>query len=138
MPGTVPAAQLQQIHLGGVPCQDGKQDIYILEHERHKASLLSLCDAHLWHNGSYSAGSPRPILIGKHHQQQLEDLHEALTTAVIDIVHRWWSDKESRFFEQMSLKPEEEQLLKVSFPDGPMVCPMPNHGSQEKHHSASI
>lgn len=41
------------------------------------------------------------------------DLHEALVTAITDIVRRWWSDVDRRFPQRMPLKAEEEELLKV-------------------------
>ncbi|KAK6224466.1 hypothetical protein QIS74_02793 [Colletotrichum tabaci] len=77
-----------------------------------REALLRLCPENLWHDGSYSAGCPRPILVGEYHQRQMEDLHEALTTAIIDIVQRWWTDDDARFWERMPLEAEEEDLLK--------------------------
>ncbi|KAL6915680.1 hypothetical protein ACHAPO_008107 [Fusarium lateritium] len=74
-------------------------------------SVLKLCPANLWHNGSYASGCPRPVLVGEHHQQQMKDLHEALTAAITDIVQRWWSDTDARFPERMPLEPREEELL---------------------------
>ncbi|ESU08663.1 hypothetical protein FGSG_04440 [Fusarium graminearum PH-1] len=75
-------------------------------------SVLNLCPANLWHNGSYASGCPRPVLVGEHHQQQMKDLHKALTAAIADIVQRWWSDTDARFPERMPLEPREEELLK--------------------------
>ncbi|KZL80922.1 hypothetical protein CI238_06647 [Colletotrichum incanum] len=42
----------------------------------------------------------------------MQDLHNALTIAVIDIVQRWWTDEDARFPERMPLEPKEEELLK--------------------------
>lgn len=117
------ATQLQQIHLvHRAPGYEmvssdetkSKADVYVEEHEKLEATLLGMCAAHLWHNGSYSAVCPRPILIGAHHQQQMEDLHEALTTAITDIVKRWWTDEEAQLPRRMPLLPEEEEHLKAS------------------------
>lgn len=88
--------------------------VYQQAEDDQQKALLKLCPEGLWHNGSYAAGCPRPILIGKHHQQQMHDLHEALTIAIIDIVQRWWRDVDALFPERMPLEPEEEELLKVS------------------------
>ncbi|KAF5023466.1 hypothetical protein F66182_4466 [Fusarium sp. NRRL 66182] len=77
-----------------------------------KDTLLSTCAEHLWHKGSYSSGCPRPILVGSHHQAQMQDLHEAMTIAIADIVQRWWTDRGARLWERMPLKKEEEGLLK--------------------------
>ncbi|KAH6876396.1 hypothetical protein B0T10DRAFT_414530 [Thelonectria olida] len=111
--------QLLQIHLGAQPhnyepvARDkAKSSIYLQDEAKLETTLLGLCPANLWHNGSYAAGSPRPILIGKHHQQQMEDLHEALTAAITDVVQRWWTDGDARFPERMPLEKEEEELLK--------------------------
>ncbi|KAI6777649.1 uncharacterized protein J7T54_003818, partial [Emericellopsis cladophorae] len=122
--------QLQQVHLvkqapgyqlvdpstsNLLPGIDGiatAADLYRQEHEALEDNLLAACAAHLWHKGSYRAVCPRPILIRKHHQRQLEALHEALTAAIIDIVQRWWTDEEARLPERMPLEPEEEEHLK--------------------------
>ncbi|TGJ80957.1 hypothetical protein E0Z10_g7803 [Xylaria hypoxylon] len=82
------------------------------EHELLRANLISKCPARLWSKGSYRAVCPRPILVAKYHQQRVIELSEALTIAVNDIVERWWSDPQARFFERMPLKQEEEDLLK--------------------------
>ncbi|OTB04745.1 hypothetical protein M426DRAFT_320605 [Hypoxylon sp. CI-4A] len=109
---------MQQIHLKTGPhghelvakCK-AKESTYIQEHDDFQDRLLSICPASLWHKGSYRAGCPRPILIRKHHQYQLEELHEALTAAITDIVKRWWSDYDAQFPERMPLEKEEEELL---------------------------
>ncbi|KAI0002720.1 hypothetical protein F4779DRAFT_635052 [Xylariaceae sp. FL0662B] len=112
------ASELQQIHLGIGPngyeaiahCKT-KNTTYEQEHSEFQARLLSICPACLWPKSSYRAGCPRPILVNKHHQHQLEKLHEALTAAITDIVARWWTDHEARFPERMPLGKEEEGLL---------------------------
>lgn len=118
---TMHTQQLTQIHFGPKP-QDyepvaqnkAETSDYALEETKLQDTLLKLCPANLWHNGSYSSGCPRPILVGKHHQQQMQDLHEALTTAITDIVQRWWTDRDARFPERMPLEKEEEDVLRVS------------------------
>lgn len=117
------ATLMQQIHLVHqspgyervVASNDkDKTSVFVQEHDELEAKLLGMCAAHLWHNNSYSAVCPRPILVGPHHQQQLEDLHEALNTAITDIVSRWWTDKEADLPRRMPLQPEEEEHLRVS------------------------
>ncbi|KAH7311377.1 hypothetical protein B0I35DRAFT_488698 [Stachybotrys elegans] len=85
---------------------------YKQEHARFEASLLSKCDADLWYHGSYQTSCPRPILIDEHHVQQMEDLHQALTTAIVDIVQRWWADDVANLPQRMPLQPDEEKHLK--------------------------
>lgn len=106
---------LQQIHVGiSAPSLDTNETALTRQHEKLYAALLGMCPAYLWPKGSYRAGCPRPILIGKNHQQQLESLHEALTIAITDIVGRWWTDRDAQFQERMPLEKEEEDLLRAS------------------------
>lgn len=91
----------------------------------HESCLLKLCRAETWHKGSYTHGCPRPILITKHHQRQLEELHEALTLAITDIVQRWWTDDTARFPQRMPLPTQEEELLQVCYCS---MCPTPSIG----------
>ncbi|KAK6810725.1 hypothetical protein RU639_013572 [Aspergillus parasiticus] len=111
--------QLQQVHLGigpkgyePVASYQGEKTLYTEEHEILQASILGLCPAQLWYHGSNEASCPRPILITNEHQQQLEQLHSALTTAIVDIVKRWWTDLDARFPERMPLTRDEEDLLR--------------------------
>ncbi|EEU35999.1 uncharacterized protein NECHADRAFT_49776 [Fusarium vanettenii 77-13-4] len=119
--------QLTQIHFGPKPHDyepvtqnKVETSAYALEEAKLQDTLLKLCPANLWHNGSYSSGCPRPILVGKHHQQQMQDLHEALTIAITDIVQRWWTDRDARFPERMPLEKEEEEILR--WVDGQVSC----------------
>ncbi|KAM5343713.1 hypothetical protein ACJ41O_012250 [Fusarium nematophilum] len=120
--------QLAQIHLGAQPPHDYEPvprhnidtSTYAREEAKLQDTLLSLCPANLWHNGSYSAGCPRPILVGKHHQEQMQQLHEALVIAITDIVQRWWTDPKARFPERMPLEREEEKILK--WVDDQVLC----------------
>ncbi|PYI04462.1 Clavaminate synthase-like protein [Aspergillus sclerotiicarbonarius CBS 121057] len=113
------SSQLQQVHLGvsasgyePVTSYQGDPSIYIEEHELLQARIQGLCEARLWFRGSHEASCPRPILITKQHQKQLQQLHQALTAAIVDIVTRWWTDTDARFPERMPLRSEEEDLLK--------------------------
>ncbi|KAI0487215.1 hypothetical protein F4859DRAFT_525405 [Xylaria cf. heliscus] len=82
------------------------------EHDGFQATLISKCPSYLWPKGSYRAACAHPILVTGYHEKQIIELSRVLTSAVNDIVERWWSDQEARFFERMPLKEEEEQLLK--------------------------
>ncbi|KAK2597432.1 hypothetical protein QQS21_005980 [Conoideocrella luteorostrata] len=113
------AQVMQQIHIRQshpgfqvVVASQDKNSHYKEEHDKQERYLLSKCAAHLWHDGSYSAICPRPVLVGKHHLQRMEDIHEALTAAITDIVQRWWSDSDARLPIRMPLEPEEEEHLK--------------------------
>ncbi|KFG79746.1 hypothetical protein MANI_008773 [Metarhizium anisopliae] len=75
-------------------------------------NLLRLCPGHVWPKDSYKANCPSPILVNQRHQGHLERLHEALTSAITDIVQRWWSDTEANFPQRMPLAKDEEELLR--------------------------
>ncbi|KAI1455547.1 hypothetical protein F4805DRAFT_435909 [Annulohypoxylon moriforme] len=116
--GSSTPPQLQQIHFGvrprgyeSVAHHKAHPGTYVRENDDYQASLLSLCPLNLWPRGSYRLLCPRPILVDKHHQQQLSRLHEALAIAITDIVGRWWTDKEAGFPKRMPLKKEEEDHL---------------------------
>ncbi len=84
------------------------------EQDAYQRVLLELCPAETWHKGSFANGSARPILMARHHQKQLEELHQALTLAITDVVERWWTDEAARLPEKMPLLKEEEELLQAS------------------------
>ncbi|KAF7158595.1 hypothetical protein CNMCM5623_003655 [Aspergillus felis] len=111
--------RLQQVHVGITPkgfvpvtSYQGGKDLYEEEHETLQTSLLRLCPAHLWYQGSHATSCPRPILVTPEHQGQLLALHTALAAAITDIVERWWTDSEARFPERMPLQKAEEELLR--------------------------
>lgn len=115
------ANRLQQIHLGFgdhgfelVTHRKVENELYLQEHSKLQASLLRKCPAHLWHKGSYKAACPRPILITEYHEKLLQNLHDALTSAITDIVQRWWIDSDAQFPQRMPLEKDEEALLQVS------------------------
>lgn len=116
-----PSPELEQIHVG-LSSGDHKcvadckaaPAAYEQEQEIAEAHLLNLCPSNIWPKGSYRNTCPRPIIVTKEHQQQLEELHGALTTAITDIVERWWTDDEARFPERMPLEKQEAELLQVS------------------------
>ncbi|KAF4336264.1 multidrug transporter [Fusarium beomiforme] len=111
--------QLTQVHIEGdaediLPITQQNVDVatFAREEAQFQESLLKLCPANLWPGASYTTGCPRPVLVGRHHQQQLQYLHEALTVAITDVVERWWSDGDARFPARMPLEEKEEELLK--------------------------
>ncbi|KAK2924325.1 hypothetical protein FoTM2_016483 [Fusarium oxysporum f. sp. vasinfectum] len=83
---------LTQVHLGDDhgetrPISQQNFDVasFSSEEARFQEKLLNLCPANLWPKASYTTGCPRPVLVGQYHQQQLKDLHEALTAAITDV-----------------------------------------------------
>lgn len=55
-----------------------------------------------------------PMLSDKGFLIQLQEFHEALIKAIINIVERWWDDSDSDFPSRMPLEPRAEEILKVS------------------------
>jgi hypothetical protein len=114
---------LRQIHVGSGPGNNHlvtdfhpEKRVYIHEQEKFQKCLLQRCPPNLWPGEAYKTTCPRPILIQEKHQQHLQDLHEALTAAITDIVERWWADEDAGFPERMPLETSEEDLLQVSQP----------------------
>ncbi|KAI1098122.1 hypothetical protein F4804DRAFT_346588 [Jackrogersella minutella] len=112
------SSELQQICIrnklhgyGLVSYYEPESSTYAQEHEDIQASLLSICAPDIWPKGSYRMACPRPILVNKHHQQLLTNLHRALDIAITDIVERWWTDKKAKLPERMPLHKKEEELL---------------------------
>lgn len=110
---------MQQVHLGVGPqgseyVKEGSQEQTVEEHEKYQRMLLMLCPAHIWPKGSLSNACPRPILVNSYHQRILSELHDALSIALTDIVHRWWTDQSAEFPRRLPLDSREAELLKVS------------------------
>ena len=112
---------LRQIHVGPGPRDNHlvtefypENRVYIHEQEKYEKFLLQKCPPDLWPEKAHKTTCPRPILINKAHQRQLQDLHDALTAAITNIVERWWTDEDAHFPERMPLEKREEDLLQVS------------------------
>ena len=82
-----------------------------------QASLLS--SSPQWPSDSYRQGCPYPIVVNQSQLHDVEILHTLLTSALTNIVERWWSDRERRFPERMPLERYEEDVLRV--------CAIPMH-----------
>jgi hypothetical protein len=79
-----------------------------------QSNMLKCSPPETWGAGDiYQTCSPHPVLVTSAHKKQLESLSEALSTAIVDIVNRWWRDADARFPERMPIAPFEEDLLRV-------------------------
>jgi hypothetical protein len=56
---------------------------------------------------------PHPILVSDQFIMDLQQFHDALASALNNIVQRWFTDKEAAFPARMPLEPHEEELLQV-------------------------
>lgn len=78
------------------------------------SNMLKCSPPETWGAGDiYETCSPHPVLVTPAHNKQLKSLSEALSTAILDIVNRWWRDAAARFPERMPIEPFEEDLLRV-------------------------
>ncbi|GLI75899.1 hypothetical protein PoHVEF18_004165 [Penicillium ochrochloron] len=78
-----------------------------------QCNMLKCSPPETWGAGDiYETCSPHPVLITPAHKKQLQSLSEALSTAIVDVVNRWWSDAAARFPERMPIEPFEEDLLR--------------------------
>lgn len=56
---------------------------------------------------------PHPILVSAQFTTDLKKFHDALASALNNIVQRWLTDEEAAFPTRMPLEPHEEKLLRV-------------------------
>lgn len=95
-----------------VPAEEAEQATRLFDLTTMHRSLLSSCPK--WPFDTHSRGCPYPIVVSKSRLQDLEALHILLTTAITNIVERWWTDADAHFPERMPLENYEEDLLRVS------------------------
>lgn len=55
-----------------------------------------------------------PMLSDRGFLIRLQEFHEALTKAIVNIVERWWDDSTADFPSRMPLEPRAEEILRVS------------------------
>ncbi|KAJ5407253.1 hypothetical protein N7465_008537 [Penicillium sp. CMV-2018d] len=110
--------RIQQICLGSsnskalrTPTEVGHSE-RVRDREAYTTSILQSNPLPIWPEGSVTSHS-HPMLVNvENHIEQIRDLQEALTTAILNIVGRWW-DPEANFPGRMPLEPYEEDLLKT-------------------------
>ena len=88
------------------------KETQIADFKAMQSSLLS--SSQTWPDDTYRQGCPYPMLVPQSHLDSLEVFHALLTAAIVNIVERWWNDKEARFPERMPLERHEEDILRVS------------------------
>ena len=88
-------------------------DTRLEEIRLNRQSLLTSCPQSSWPLEINQQSCPHPIMIPQKHLPKIEELHEALTLAVTNIVERWWMEKDARFPERMPVELQEESVLRV-------------------------
>ncbi|KAI9035032.1 uncharacterized protein KD926_004706 [Aspergillus affinis] len=91
---------------------DSEKRKYLQDHKAVQESLLEFSTADSWHKSALTAFVPRPILVSSEHKRRINEINDALVSAITDIVERWWTDIEARFPDRMPLEPAEEDLLR--------------------------
>lgn len=115
-----PKIGMQQICLGAssskainTPIEVGHSE-RVRDRDAYTASMSKSSPVSIWPEGSVDSYS-HPMLVNvENHIDQIKDLQEALTIAIVNIVGRWW-DPEVDFPSRMPLEPYEEDLLRVSY-----------------------
>ena len=94
-----------------VTAEKASEDVRKADMDLMQTSLRSSCN--VWPYEYNLRGSPHPIVVPKTNVSSLEIVHRLLSTAITDIVERWWTDPEARFPHRMPLEHHEEEVLRV-------------------------
>ena len=84
-----------------------------LDHDELQDILHTLSP--VWPHGFDVKACPHPFVVPPAQLWRLEKVHGLLSSAITNIVERWWTDVEARFPERMPLEKAEEETLKVTF-----------------------
>lgn len=76
--------------------------------------VLRLTQQQKGYESNLETRSAHPILTDKSFTLRLEQFHEALVKAVVNIVDRWWEDRSANFPSRMPLETPVEGVLQVS------------------------
>lgn len=71
----------------------------------------------VWPHAFDIKACPHPLIVPQSQLFRLEKLHRLLSSAITNIIERWFSDGEARFPDRMPLEPLEEDTLKVGLDD---------------------
>ncbi|KAL8893584.1 MAG: hypothetical protein Q9192_005124 [Flavoplaca navasiana] len=76
----------------------------------------------VWPHALDVKACPHPIIVPQSQLIRLEKVHQLLSSAITNIIERWFSDDEARFPTRMPLEPLEEDTLKwMSSHDGGII-----------------
>ncbi|KAK4124711.1 hypothetical protein N657DRAFT_615634 [Parathielavia appendiculata] len=92
--------------------EDAGQDTRIMETKCFREALLRNTAPYGQVPKNAVRLNPHPAVIPKKFLENLNLFHEALTIALVDIINRWWTDKEADFPNRMPLEPRVESLLR--------------------------
>ncbi|KAJ5923337.1 hypothetical protein N7454_008582 [Penicillium verhagenii] len=113
----IPSVRIQQICLGKsthdavkTPTEVGHLES-IRDCETYRTRMVQYLPPSIWPEGSVTSYSHPMLVDSENHINQIKDLQEALTAAIVSIVERWWEPK-ATFPDWMPLEPYEEDLLR--------------------------
>ncbi|KAI4219789.1 MAG: hypothetical protein LQ349_008255, partial [Xanthoria aureola] len=76
----------------------------------------------VWPHAFDIKACPHPLIVTQSQLFRLEKVHQLLSSAITNIIERWFSDGEARFPDRMPLEPLEEDTLKwMSGLDGGVI-----------------
>lgn len=87
-----------------------------------RKSLLSICP--VWPHDHYQRACPYPMVVPQLQLVKIEEIHRILSSAITNIVERWWIDEEAQFPQRMPLEKHEEEVLRVVCSAYPNQCLM--------------
>ncbi|KAL8942521.1 MAG: hypothetical protein Q9216_001622 [Gyalolechia sp. 2 TL-2023] len=64
----------------------------------------------VWPHAFDVKACPHPLIVPQSQLFRLEKVHQLLSSAVTNIVERWWSDEGAHFPDRMPLEPHEEEI----------------------------
>ncbi|KAJ5928818.1 hypothetical protein N7466_007774 [Penicillium verhagenii] len=112
----IPSLRIQQICLGKSTQEAVKTPAEVghlasmRDCETYRTRMLQSIPPSIWPEGSVTSYSHPMLVSAGNHINQIKDLQEALTAAIVSIVERWWEPK-ANFPSRMPLEPYEEDLL---------------------------
>lgn len=71
----------------------------------------------VWPHAFDIKACPHPLIVPQSQLFRIEKVHQLLSSAITNIIERWFSDGEARFPDRMPLEPLEEDTLKVGLDD---------------------
>ncbi|KAL8949752.1 MAG: hypothetical protein Q9222_004168 [Ikaeria aurantiellina] len=66
----------------------------------------------IWPHAFDVKACPHPLIVPASYLSRTKLVHKLLSSAITNIVERWWSDEQAQFPQRMPLQRDEEELLK--------------------------
>ena len=113
-----PTQGIWQISLGQsrqagelVAAAEANEDTREADLNAMRKCLLSICP--VWPHDDHQRACPYPMVVPQSQLFEIEEIHRLLSSAITNIVERWWTDEEAHFPQRMPLEKHEEEVLMV-------------------------